>query len=147
MGLNDAQRQALVDAAVVARQHAHAPFSGFDVGAAVLTDDGTLFAGCNVEVSNYSEGCCAERIAAFKAISAGHRHLVACAVVATMAENPCGPCGACRQVLRDFGPEMEVVLGSPEGEVLATMPLQELFPMSFGPEHVLASIRARHGGD
>jgi cytidine deaminase len=147
MGLNDAQRRSLVEAAVVARKNAHAPFSGFDVGAAVLTEDGTLFAGCNVEVSNYSEGCCAERIAAFKAISAGHRKLVACAVVAEMGDTPCGPCGACRQVLRDFGPDMEVILGDPGGEVLASMSLQELFPMSFGPEHVLASIRARHGGD
>ena len=145
MGLNEETCRTLVLAAAEARGTAHAPFSGFDVGAAVLTEDGTLFSGCNVEVSNYSEGCCAERVAAFKAISAGHRRLVACAVVAEMSEEPCGPCGACRQVLRDFGPDMVVVLGNPMGEVLAVRPLSELFPMSFGPEHVLASIRARHG--
>jgi len=145
MGLTEETCRTLVQTAAEARKNAHAPYSGFDVGAAVLTEDGTTYSGCNVEVSNYSEGCCAERVATFKAISAGHRRLVACAVVAEMAEDPCGPCGACRQVLRDFGPDMDVVLGTPSGEVLSVDPLKELFPMSFGPEHVLASIRARHG--
>ncbi len=145
MGLTQTQREALLKAATEAREHAHAPYSGFAVGAAVLAEDGSIFSGCNVEVSNYSGGCCAERIAVFKAVSSGYRLFIACAVVAEMADNPCGPCGACRQVLWDFAPDSEVIMSNPTGSVQACMPLSELIPLSFGPENVLDAIKAQHG--
>ena len=91
--------QTLVQAARAARAHAYAPYSGYAVGAAVLTDDGRVFAGCNVENASYGLSVCAERVAVFCAIAAGTRRLVAAAVC-----TPDGgtPCGACRQVLLEF---------------------------------------------
>ena len=145
MGVTQAQREALLEAAKDARRHAHAPYSGFAVGAAVLAEDGSIFSACNVEVSNYSGGCCAERIAVFKAVSSGYRRFIACAVVAEMEESPCGPCGACRQVLWDFGPDSEIIMSNPTGSLQASMPLSELIPLSFGPENVLDAIKAQHG--
>ncbi len=139
-----AQRKALLDAARSARDSAHAPYSGFSVGAAVLGADGRLFPGCNVEVSSYSHTCCAERVAVFRAVSEGCTELVACAVV-TDTSPPASPCGACRQVLSDFGRDMVMLLADLEGGV-DEVPLAELLPRAFGPSQVLSTIRARHGG-
>lgn len=133
--MTPAQRDALVTAAHAARGRAFAPYSGFHVGAAVLTADGTLYTGCNVEISSYSHTCCAERVAVFKAVSDGHRRLAACAV-SVAGSRPVSPCGACRQVLSDFADDLAVLLCPAEGEVVE-VPLSVLLPREFGPADLL----------
>lgn len=101
----------LLTAARAARLHAHAPFSQFKVGAALETVDGRVVTGCNVENATYGLTICAERVAVFKAVSEGLRDFVRVAVVAdTTAPTP--PCGACRQILWEFGGDLEVILGN-----------------------------------
>ena len=138
----DVKRQAIFEAAARVREHAHAPFSGFHVGAAIQTADGTIFTGCNVEISSYSHTCCAERVAVFKAVSEGHTKVVACAVVTDTAP-PATPCGACRQVLHDFGPDMVVLLADTEG-VHRELPLRTLLPEGFTAQQVLDHIERRY---
>lgn len=99
--------QAIVDAALAVRRNAYAPYSKYLVGAAVLTEDGTIFTGTNVENASYGLTICAERIAAGAAVAAGHRKLVAVAVATAGAASPCG---ACRQFLAEFGGSMKVFL-------------------------------------
>jgi cytidine deaminase len=106
---------ALVEAAAAARTRAYAPYSGFRVGAAVRTADGSVYTGCNVENASYSLSHCAERVAIHRAVADGHRHLVEVAVVADGAE-PVMPCGACRQVMAEFGVR-RVVAATPAGRV------------------------------
>jgi cytidine deaminase len=101
----------LIDAARRARDHAVAPFSHFKVGAALETADGTIVTGCNVENATYGLTVCAERVAMFKALSEGHRAFVCIAVVAD-TEAPTPPCGACRQILWEFGGDLEVHLAN-----------------------------------
>src|SRR3954466_8095037 len=101
----------LIEAARQARQFAHAPFSKFKVGAALETEDGQVIAGCNVENATYGLTVCAERVALFKAISDGHRRFRRVAVVAD-PKSPTPPCGACRQLLWEFGGDLEVILGN-----------------------------------
>ncbi len=100
-------RDRLVAAARAAREHAVAGFSGFKVGAALETADGTIVTGCNVENATYGLTICAERVAMFKALSEGHRSFRSVAVVADTAD-PTPPCGACRQILWEFGGDLEV---------------------------------------
>ena len=119
----------LLDAARAARQHAHAPFSHFKVGAALETEDGQILTGCNVENATYGLTVCAERVAVWKAISEGHRRFRRVAVVAdTRAPTP--PCGACRQILWEFGGDLEVVLGNLDEEK-ARHWLRDLLPLPF----------------
>ena len=96
----------LIQAALEARENAYAPHSGFAVGAAVLTDNGTIYTGCNVENAAFGETCCAERVAIFKAVSDGERYFSAIAVVGAQKgeepSTPCPPCGSCRQVMAEF---------------------------------------------
>jgi cytidine deaminase len=106
-----AQSRDLIDAARTARLNAHAGFSHFKVGAALETADGTIITGCNIENATYGLTICAERVAMFKAISEGHRQFRRIAVVAdTQAPTP--PCGACRQILWEFGGDLEVILAN-----------------------------------
>jgi cytidine deaminase len=122
--------QALVQAARAARAHAYAPYSGYAVGAAVLTDDGRVFAGCNVENASYGLSLCAERVAVFNAVASGARRLVAAAVC-----TPDGgtPCGACRQVLLEFtnAPDQFPVWVVSPDRVMARYTLAELIPHGF----------------
>lgn len=97
----------LVDAAIVAMETAVAPHSQFKVGAALLTRSGLIFTGANVESASYGLTCCAERVALFKALTAGERHFVAVAVVARDEGGPM-PCGACRQLLAEYAPKAKV---------------------------------------
>ena len=119
----------LVAAAVGAREHARADFSTFKVGAAIETADGTIITGCNIENATYGLTVCAERVAMFKALSEGHRAFARIAVVAdTQAPTP--PCGACRQVLWEFGGDLEVVLANLSGQQ-SIYRLKDLFPLPF----------------
>jgi cytidine deaminase len=122
----------LNDAARAANARAYAPYSRFPVGAAVLTASGEIFSGCNVENASYGLGICAERNAVFAAVAAGHRRLLACALYVP-GEKTITPCGACRQVLREFGATMEIVSTSGGGQELRET-LDALLPHSFGPE-------------
>jgi cytidine deaminase len=122
-------RAALVAAARQAREHAHAPFSHFRVGAALETADRTVVTGCNVENATYGLTICAERVAMFKAISEGHRAFTRIAVVAdTEASTP--PCGACRQILWEFGGNLEIILANLHDEK-GTHYLKDLLPLPF----------------
>ena len=105
--MTDALRSDLAQTALAIRERAHAPYSKFQVGAAVLTASGEIFAGCNVENASYGLTICAERVAVGSAVAAGHKQIVAVAVATSGGH---APCGAGRQVLSEFGPAMEVIL-------------------------------------
>ncbi len=123
--------------AVAARERAYAPYSHFAVGAAVVTSTGRVFTGCNVENASYGLTVCAERAAVFAAATAGERQLVAVAIV-TDAPRPTMPCGACRQVLHELGPDMEVISCTLAGG-LQRARLSELLPDAFGPSDLAIS--------
>lgn len=116
----------------VARDKAYAPYSNFRVGAVLLTEDGHYITGCNVENASYGAGICAERTALVKAVSEGHKKFKAIAVV-TDKEEVCSPCGICRQFIREFGPKLPVYMFTATGKY-KLMTLEELLPLSFGPE-------------
>jgi cytidine deaminase len=121
--------RALIAAARRARRHAHAAYSGFKVGAALETADGTIITGCNVENATYGLTICAERVAMFKAISEGHRRFTRVAVVAdTTAPTP--PCGPCRQILWEFGGDLEVIMANLRRET-GRYQLSQLLPLPF----------------
>ena len=130
---------ALLDAAIAVQQHAHAPFSSYPVGSAVRTVDGTVFSGVNVESASFSLTCCAERVALCTAVSAGHKEIVSCAIV-TDEEVPAAPCGACRQLLSEFGRNMRLVMGNGSGNVRIAF-LGDLLPESFTADQVLSRTR------
>ena len=121
--------QELIALATEARQKAYAPYSQYLVGAALLAASGKVYTGANVENASYGLAICAERTAAVKAVSDGERDFAAIAVV---TENGGSPCGACRQVLNEFGPEMRVLIADAAGKY-RTLRLSELLPASFGP--------------
>ena len=124
-----AEERLLLDAARAVREHAHAPFSHFKVGAALETEDGQIVTGCNVENATYGLTICAERVAVWKAISEGHRRFRRVAVVADTKE-PTPPCGACRQILWEFGGDLEVILGNLQEET-GRHRLRDLLPLPF----------------
>jgi cytidine deaminase len=124
------QLERLVAAATEARTNAHAPYSGYRVGAAVLSSDSRVFVGCNVENASYGLSVCAERNAIAAAVAAGCRELVGLAVV-TSSNPPAPPCGACRQVLVEFG-DLPVVLANPDGQRRTTT-ARGLLPDAFLP--------------
>ncbi len=129
--MNDTQRQDLIAAAQAARGLAYVPYSGYAVGAALLTTEHQIITGCNVENAAYGPSICAERTAVVKAVSQGQRSFAAIAVV---TRNAGSPCGICRQVLFEFAPEMWVIIADEAGEVQAEMPLHDLLPRGFGPQ-------------
>jgi len=124
--LNDSE---LIGAARLARTFARAEYSSFKVGAAIETGDGVIVTGCNIENASYGLTMCAERVAVFKALSEGHRAFRRIAVVVDR-ESPAPPCGACRQILWEFGGDLEVVLANLEREV-GRHRLSELLPQPF----------------
>ncbi|XP_021272968.1 cytidine deaminase [Numida meleagris] len=115
-----------------AKDCAYCPYSRFPVGAALLTASGEIFSGCNVENACHSLGVCAERTAIQKAISEGHTRFRAMAIASDMSDF-ITPCGACRQVMREFGTDWDIYLTKPDGTYIVKT-LQELLPLSFGPE-------------
>ena len=132
MHLTDVERQRLVQAARQARENAYAPYSNYKVGAALLTKDGTIFTGCNVENVSYSPTICAERVAITKAISEGQRQFVAIAVATS---NGGSPCGVCRQVMNEFAPDMLVIIADME-QIVAQLSVADLLPHSFDSQQL-----------
>ena len=116
------------------KKAAYAPYSQFSVGAAVLAESGRIYGGANVENASYGATVCAERAAIFKAVSEGHRTFRRI-VVAGRSEKFCVPCGSCRQVMREFAPEMEVICLNGKGEA-RQYTLRQLLPESFGTEYL-----------
>ncbi|HZU33373.1 MAG TPA: cytidine deaminase [Candidatus Angelobacter sp.] len=128
--LTDKERAMLLGTATQALEHAYAPYSNFRVGAALITDDGRLFTGCNVENASYGLTICAERAAIFHAVreTEGKLRLRALAVV-NANQRPCSPCGACRQVIAEFGANTVVIYRGQEDYTEAT--ITELLPETF----------------
>jgi len=122
----------LMDNALLARQRAYAPYSNYLVGAALLTRSGEIILGCNVENAAYSPTICAERVALTSAIAQGQRDFVAIAVA---TENGGSPCGPCRQVMAELGPEMAVYIGDIHGNIRTTT-VAALLPDSFTSEQL-----------
>ena len=124
------ENKKLIEAAHEAKENAYVPYSGFHVGAALLTDNGGFFDGCNIENSSYGATVCAERAAVFAAVARGERHIRKIAVVSdSKMETP--PCGICRQVMSEFmAPDAEIILENENGPVVYK--LSELLPNSFG---------------
>jgi len=125
-------RRRLLAAAKAAVRQAYAPYSRFRVGAAVLGGSGKIYAGANVENASYGLSNCAERTAVFGAVAAGERKIVAVAVY-TPTPKPTAPCGACRQVIREFGPRAAVLCTCRSHEQIETT-LDRLLPAAFGPK-------------
>lgn len=123
----------LVEKAFEMLKYSYVPYSGFPVGAALLLKDGTVYTGCNVENAAYGSTICAERTALVKAVSEGHRDdWVRLAVVGNSADY-CWPCGACRQMLYEFCPKLELLVARGDHEFV-TLPLSDLLPHGFGPK-------------
>ncbi len=130
-----AARDALIAAARAVRAHAHAPYSRFAVGAAVLDEQGRIHAGCNVENAAYPQGWCAETSAIAALVAAGGQRVLAVAVCAVAAE-PVTPCGGCRQKIREFAADDCPIYVADEQALVATFTLGQLLPCSFGPAHL-----------
>ena len=119
----------LLAAAKAAQHRAYAPYSKFPVGAALLTKSGRVYTGCNVENASYGLAICAERVAVFKAVSEGHRQFIAIAIVAPSSQPT--PCGACRQVLSEFGELTIICANSHNLKKMRHFQLSELLPHAF----------------
>lgn len=136
-------REILCQKALEMRAMAYTPYSHFNVGAALLCKDGSIYTGCNIENAAHTPSNCAERTAFFKAVSEGKREFEAIAIAGGPAEaeelDYCAPCGVCRQVMREFcGDSFEIILARTK-EDYKVYTLEEVFPMGFGPE----SLRGR----
>ena len=123
----------LIQLAKEAQKRSYSPYSGFSVGAALLSEDGRIFQGCNIENASYGVGICAERTAVFKAISEGATSFN---TIVVAADTIAWPCGACRQVLNEFSPGIRILVTDAENHV-EEKNLRELLPNSFGPEQLL----------
>lgn len=123
----------LVQTAIQASQHAYIPYSEYAVGAALQTDNGMVFTGCNIENAAYPATICAERTALVKAVSEGYQSFDAIAVV---TRDGGSPCGMCRQMMYEFAPEMTVIIADLDGKVHHVLPLSELLALGFGPSNL-----------
>jgi cytidine deaminase len=124
----------LINRAEAAKNRAYAPYSRFPVGAALECENGMVYTGCNIENAALSCTVCAERVAVGKAISEGHKKFKRIAIYAD-SEDYCFPCGTCRQVLREFSPDIEVLCTRSDGRYVSYR-LKDLLPASFGREHL-----------
>jgi len=129
--LTDKQRQQLIETSLGARRWAYAPYSEYAVGAALLTSSGVIYDGVNIENAAYPTSMCAERVAVFKAVSEGETTIIAIAVATS---NGGTPCGACRQVLSEFGLETKVLIINGDGIIEQETTVAELLPGAFGPQ-------------
>ena len=138
--MEKAQIQSLIRQALAAREFAYTPYSHFQVGAALLAQNGKVYTGCNIENAGYTPTNCAERTALFKAVSEGERQFSAIAIVGSMQGTVnalvTGPCGVCRQALYEFGgPALTVIMAKTEDDYIVTT-LGELLPYGFGPANL-----------
>ena len=131
MPITPQQKHELIRRALGMRARAYAPYSHYSVGAALLSDSGAMYVGANVENASYPLSMCAERAAIFRAVAEGELSFLAIAVA---TENGGSPCGACRQVLSEFSPGMEVLVLNSEGDVVLETTVAELLPEAFRPE-------------
>jgi cytidine deaminase len=128
--LNEPLRKKLIETALEIRTHAYAPYSKYNVGAALLTSSGEVYAGVNVENAAYPTGICAERVAVFNAVTNGEREFTAIAVA---TDNGGTPCGSCRQVLAEFGLDITVLVIDGAGNIIQESTLEQLLPGAFTP--------------
>jgi cytidine deaminase len=128
--LTPEQKTSLIETARSARQWAYAPYSGYAVGAALLTESGRIYDGVNIENAAFPDGICAERVAIFKAVSEGERKFVAIAVVTS---NGGTPCGSCRQVMAEFGLDMVVLIADEQGNLRDENTVADILPGAFTP--------------
>jgi cytidine deaminase len=131
----------LLAMALTAQARARAPYSNFHVGAAVLSGSGAAFLGCNVESASYGATICAERSAIVGAVAAGETAIRACVVV-TPTVDPSSPCGICRQLMAEFGPDVVVFAASSVSDSVYVARLGDLLPLSFGPQNLRDMGRA-----
>ena len=139
MALTDKEKAELVSSAISAREKSYSPYSHFSVGAALLTRDGEIFTGANIESSSYTPTVCAERVAFFTAVHSGKRDFAAIAVVGgkrgEKISDFCPPCGVCRQVMNEFASaDFEIILS--DGKKNKTYTLGELLPLGFGQDNL-----------
>ncbi len=134
MKVEAVDKKNLIEAALSVRENAYAPYSHYPVGAAILTPSGKIYTGVNVENAAYPSSICAERAAIFKAVTEGERRFVACAVV---TDNGGSPCGACRQVMAEFGLDLVVLIANRSGEVVKETTIRQLLPFAFQPEDLI----------
>ncbi len=131
--LTNEEKKLLIDLANQARRRAYVPYSNYRVGSALRTKTGKVYTGVNVENAAYPTTMCAERVAIFKAVSDGELEFEAISVV---TDNGGSPCGACRQVLAEFGLDTIVLIANGKGELLKEMTIGELLPEAFQPHHL-----------
>jgi len=134
MKLTNEERQTLIDLANAARKLAYAPYSNYQVGAALRTKTGRIYTGANVENAVYPHTMCAERVAIFKAVSEGETEFE---VIAVATKNGGSPCGGCRQVMAEFGLDTIVLIADGDGNLKKEMTVSELLPEAFTPAHLL----------
>lgn len=132
--ISNEQQQALLKLAAEARAHSYSPYSHYGVGAALLTKDGKIYQGCNIENASYTPTICAERTAFFKAIFDGVREFEAIAVIGT-GETPAFPCGVCRQVMAEFcDSDFLIITSNKDGTKVIAETLDQMLPNRFGPK-------------
>jgi cytidine deaminase len=129
----DEEDRSLIAAAASAAELAYCPYSRYPVGAALETDDGAVFTGCNIENAAYPACICAERVALVKAVSEGKRRFKRIAVVTRTGG---APCGVCRQMLYEFAPDLRVLIADGAGSLVFEGALSDLLPLGFGGEHL-----------
>ncbi|NWG07143.1 MAG: cytidine deaminase [Chloroflexi bacterium] len=125
------EKQSLIDLANEARKRAYAPYSKYQVGAALRTKTGRVFTGVNIENAAYPHTMCAERVAVFKAVSEGEREFE---IISVATDNGGSPCGGCRQVLAEFGLDTIVLMADKDGRLIKETTVRELLPEAFTPE-------------
>jgi cytidine deaminase len=131
--LSHERKLELLAQAAIAAKNSYSPYSKYPVGAALLTESGDVVLGANIENASFGLTCCAERTAVFAAAAMGHRRFTAIAIV---TRDGGVPCGACRQVLREFAHTLPIIMGNLDGSFVQESSLDVILPMSFGPENL-----------
>lgn len=132
--ISDEAVKGWIELAKLAGANAYAPYSRFRVGAVVISDSGSVYAGCNVENASYGLTCCAERNAVFQMAAAGEMR-IACVIIYTPTDKPTAPCGACRQVINEFGTDARIISAC-DGQDRIDTSINQLLPGAFGPHNL-----------
>jgi cytidine deaminase len=136
--MNNEDINSLIEKADTARERSYAPYSNYRVGAALRTKSGRVYTGVNVENAAYTNGICAERVAVFKAVADGEREFE---VIALVTDNGGAPCGACRQVLAEFGLDTQVLIADGSHKLVKSTTVGELLPEAFQPSHLGKEVK------